>query len=788
MRPDHCARLKRFALIVAGVVAVGLTLSAAIGIFASTINSVSPANAIAGSPDLLLTVTATDFDAATVWVEWNGAALTDFGVLDPATLTATVPASLLAAAGTATLVLIDAVNGASEPFTFTIENPVPVLAAVDPGSAVAGEPFTLTLTGAGFVSDTLVTLDSTPLAVVEQTTTTLVALAPSNTFTMPGVYPLAISNAAPGGGSASTPFTITQAPLASLVVEPAVATLSIMASRPFTATGADAFGNAVTPLVVTWSINPGDESAGSLVAIGDYTATFRAGSSPGFYPGALIARAGDLTATADITVLPGTLARIVIEPPGVTLAVVATQAFTASGFDASGNPVVPFAVTWSLAPSMTGNLESAGGVTVTLRAGTVAGLYPSSLTARAGGISATADITVLAGALAQIMLQPPSASLAIGGRRIFLASGVDAHGNAKQVANVAWSMTPTIGVLASTGPLTVEFEAGTRAGAFGSAMRARLGNVEGVADVTIRPDPPSVLDLRAAPGNLSTDGLSRSVVTVTVMDRYANRVAAGAPVTLSVTCQGVCAVTPRSGTTTAGGLFTTTVTSTLRAVTRTITSTIRVTALVSPAITAHGFATNVVTLSGYFVPRRTRLPFLGYRYPPPNNHSLCTAMAVVPPVTIDQSAYDTFNVYRFHGTTPSLDFTLRNYPASGSMFLHRITADRCATSGAMSIALIAQTPIITPPATFVWPVRNQFVPGVEYVLTVYNLSNKSQRLYTLTFTPRALAASAIAPSTPIAPLTFSAQQLAELKAFGIDLKLTAGPHRPPLRERRMERR
>lgn len=459
---------------------------------ASSIIAVSPESAVVGSPDLLLTITAADFDTATVTVAWNGIAL-DAGVIDSATLTASVPVPFLATAGTAAITLTDAVNGPSEPFTFTIENPAPVIDTVLPDVSVAGAPFTVTLAGSGFVSETQVTLGAVSLAVAEQTTTTLSVIGPSDTFTMPGAYTLTVNNPAPGGGSASVPFTIT---------------------------------------------------------------------------------------------------------PGL----------------------------------------------------------------------------------------------------------------------------------------------------------------------------PASLIMRATPASLSTDGVSRSTVTLTVTDRYSNAVSAGTQVTLTVSCSGVCAVTPGFGLTGPGGLFTAYVTSTLRSITQTITSTIRVSAIVSPAVTAQGFVTNTLVIAGFFTPRRAHLPIVLHRYPPLNNHTLCAALFIDPPATLDQAPDNTFNVYRFRATLASYDITIRNYPltATGSLLLRRITSDSCSTTGTMSVASVTNT-VIAPQTTFVWPVRGQFVAGSEYVLIVYTFTGLSANEYTLTVTPRALLAGA--PDTASLarpqPMEFTPRHVAELAAIGV---------------------
>jgi len=89
------------------------------------ISSLSPSSAYAGSAGFTLTVNGAEFYGGTT-VQWNGAALATTYV-SPTQLTATVPASLLASAGTAGVTLSQSLGNrvaSSNAATFTI-NPLP---------------------------------------------------------------------------------------------------------------------------------------------------------------------------------------------------------------------------------------------------------------------------------------------------------------------------------------------------------------------------------------------------------------------------------------------------------------------------------------------------------------------------------------------------------------------------------------------------------------------------------------------------------------------------------------
>jgi len=117
--------------LIAGAGAATVTVSGASGSQTLTIVSpalagISPSTAVAGSGAFTLTATGTNF-LATESIQWNGTALvTTYG---GASLTATVPASLIASAGSATVT----VSGATGSQTFTITGSAPV---ITPGGIV----------------------------------------------------------------------------------------------------------------------------------------------------------------------------------------------------------------------------------------------------------------------------------------------------------------------------------------------------------------------------------------------------------------------------------------------------------------------------------------------------------------------------------------------------------------------------------------------------------------------------------------------------------------------------
>ena len=140
------------------------------------IASISPTWAAPGGPAFTLDVAGTNFLAG--WegsvVRWN---TTDLATTRDSTthLRATVPASLIATAGTATISVRNGVWGGplSNGVTFTISLPTPVLTSISPASAWAGyvrNDLVLTVTGSNFQAGARIALNG-----VDKTNTTVVS-------------------------------------------------------------------------------------------------------------------------------------------------------------------------------------------------------------------------------------------------------------------------------------------------------------------------------------------------------------------------------------------------------------------------------------------------------------------------------------------------------------------------------------------------------------------------------------------------------------------------------------
>jgi hypothetical protein len=99
--------------------------------------------------------------------------------------------------------------------TITVNAPIPSLTALSPGQVEAdqGSPITLTVTGSGFVSESIVDWNSTALATTYVSSTELMATIPASDLASPGSFSITVTNPAPGGGvSPSKIFQVQSSP------------------------------------------------------------------------------------------------------------------------------------------------------------------------------------------------------------------------------------------------------------------------------------------------------------------------------------------------------------------------------------------------------------------------------------------------------------------------------------------------------------------------------------------------------------------------------------------------
>jgi hypothetical protein len=211
-----------------------------------TLSSFSPAAALAGSPNLALTVNGSNFIPG-ARVQWNyNDRLTSF--VSSTQVVALIPASDLAYGTTANVTVVNPSPGGgnSNYMMYTVKNVVPTITSLSPSSVPPGAfSFRLTVNGTGFTPlATNVYWNGQQRTTVWVSPTQVVGFIVASDVANTGTASVTVVNDAPGGGtSAPAAFTITaSAPQPSAVTAPATQPVSSGGNS----TGANGSGSTST--------------------------------------------------------------------------------------------------------------------------------------------------------------------------------------------------------------------------------------------------------------------------------------------------------------------------------------------------------------------------------------------------------------------------------------------------------------------------------------------------------------------------------------------------------------
>jgi|GEM_PF-2178588 len=185
-----------------------------------SITGLNPSSAVAGGPAFTLTITGTNFTAGAT-VHFGSTVLTPSSVT-PTQIAVTVPATLIAAAGTQA-VTVTQLSATSNSLTFTITASKVTITSIAPNSVVAGiSGVAIMITGTGFTSDATVVFGGTTLAPISVTATQILVSVPAALIASLGTPSVYVTQ--PSGGSNAVTFIIGESPGAPL----AIATSTVM--------------------------------------------------------------------------------------------------------------------------------------------------------------------------------------------------------------------------------------------------------------------------------------------------------------------------------------------------------------------------------------------------------------------------------------------------------------------------------------------------------------------------------------------------------------------------------
>ena len=176
------------------------------------IGSLSPSSIANGNPAFTLTINGSNFVPASQ-VLWTDGTPRTTTFVSTTQLTATINAADVVNPGNNSVTVRNPTpgGGTSNAGLFAVGNPVPVLTSINPASATAGTgAFTLTLTGSGFISASVVKWSGqSDLTPVSQSGTQLTVTVPASYVATTGIINVSVFNPTPvGGTSATQTFTV----------------------------------------------------------------------------------------------------------------------------------------------------------------------------------------------------------------------------------------------------------------------------------------------------------------------------------------------------------------------------------------------------------------------------------------------------------------------------------------------------------------------------------------------------------------------------------------------------
>ena len=280
----------------------------------------------------------------------------------------------------------------------------------------------------------------------------------------------AIRAAYQGVTSSAAQLTVTGAALVSVAVSPQTSSIALGTSQQFIATGTYTDGSTkVITTSVSWT-----SSAPGVATIGAGGAALSAGVGST----TIAANSGSISGSATLSVTPATLVSISVTPLNLVLPKGGNQQFTATALYTDGSTQnITASAQWTSSDPTIASI-SISGMAQAIATGTV----QVAASAVGSGISGQSTMTVGPAALVSIAVTPPNASVALGTKQQFAATGTYTDGSTQDLTgSVLWSSSNTgIATIDSTGEAAGD-------GGGSTTITARSGSVTGSTTLTIIP-------------------------------------------------------------------------------------------------------------------------------------------------------------------------------------------------------------------------------------------------------------------------------------------------------------
>ncbi|HUY94091.1 MAG TPA: Ig-like domain-containing protein [Terracidiphilus sp.] len=235
--------------------------------------------------------------------------------------------------------------------------------------------------------------------------------------------------------------------MASIRVTAASPSIVVNATDQFVANAIDTNGNTMSGIAFTWASSATGVATINSVGLATGVA---AGSAQ------ITASAGGITSgPAALAVTPPVVATIAVLPAAPSIALGATQQFSATAKDSSGNTISGLTFTWASSATSVATIDNSG-----LATGVAAGT--AQITASAGGVtSSPAALTVTPPVVATIAVLPAAPSIALGATEQFSATAKDSSGNTISGLTFTWASSATSVATIDNSGLATGVAAGT---------------------------------------------------------------------------------------------------------------------------------------------------------------------------------------------------------------------------------------------------------------------------------------------------------------------------------------
>lgn len=285
-----------------------------------------------------------------------------------------------------------------------------------------------------------------------------------------------------------------QGDVESIVVSPAISTISIGSSLELSAQVLDATGSTVPERAVHWASQ--DSDIASVTSSGVVTAR-RVGTVQ------VAASTGGRSGLAQITVTTIPVASIHVTPGNKALFVEESFQFSAQARDANGNVLSDRPIIWSSNNEGVATVSTTGMVTALSAGGAI-------ISATSEGRTTPASVTVSAIPVASVQIQPPTLTLVDGQTGQLQARPVDAAGQPLVGRTVLWfTDNAAVATVTSSGLVTAQ-SPGT------AIITATSEGRSGTMSLTVTPPAPNAVVL--APAQLVVEEGGTAAITAQVLD------------------------------------------------------------------------------------------------------------------------------------------------------------------------------------------------------------------------------------------------------------------------------